>query len=190
MGREGLETFDLGIEVPRSAKTVAREPAYPRAVPVIRRILSVLCATAVAAAAPAAAAGQPAPVRFGHGTVRLAGSETRVRLRVEVARTSSQIERGLMYRRQLGRSAGMLFLFRRPTREWFWMKHTLVPLSIAFFDRHGRIVRLYDMPPCRRDPCRHFDPGRAVSGALEVRWGAYRRWRIGLGDTVVFAVHR
>jgi uncharacterized membrane protein (UPF0127 family) len=139
--------------------------------------------------AGSAAAG-PQPVTFGHGVVALVAPKHHVRVTVEVARTYAQITRGLMYRSRLAQNAGMVFLFRPPVREWFWMKHTLIPLSIAFFDRRGRIVRMYDMTPCVRDPCAHYDPGRAISGALEVQRGAYRRWRIRIGDRVVLRMLR
>jgi uncharacterized membrane protein (UPF0127 family) len=137
---------------------------------------------AVMALATAALAA--AGVAFPRATVRIDTGRRAVTVRVEVARAPAQITQGLMGRRSLAPNAGMLFLFARPTRERFWMKDTLIPLSIAFADRRGRIVRILDMPPCRVDPCPLYDPGVPVSGALEVNRGAFARWRVHRGARI------
>ena len=130
----------------------------------------------------AAATLAAASVTFPRATVRIDTGRRAVTVRVEVARTRAQIEQGLMSRRALARDAGMLFLFPRPTRARFWMKDTLIPLSIAFADARGRIVRILDMAPCRRDPCPVYRPRVPYVAALEVTRGAFRRWGVGEGD--------
>jgi uncharacterized membrane protein (UPF0127 family) len=99
----------------------------------------------LAAAALAAAGG----VTFPHADAVIATGNRSVELRVEVASTDAQRAQGLMNRRRLAPKAGMVFLFAQPTRTQFWMKETLIPLSIAFYDRSGRILRILDMAPCR-----------------------------------------
>jgi uncharacterized protein len=101
---------------------------------------------------------------------------------VEVADSDAERQRGLMERTSLAADAGMVFVFPGETAGGFWMKNTLIPLSIAFYDAEGRIVRILDMEPCRRDPCRIYDPGVAYVGALEVNQGAFRRWNVSEGD--------
>jgi hypothetical protein len=101
---------------------------------------------------------------------------------VEVADTDAERQRGLMQRTSLAADAGMVFVFPSETAGGFWMKNTLIPLSIAFYDAGGRIVRILDMEPCRRDPCPVYDPGVAYVGALEVNQGAFRRWNVSEGD--------
>ena len=64
------------------------------------------------------------------------------------------------------------------------MKDTLIPLSIAFYDGRGRILRILDMAPCHADPCRAYDAGVAYRGALEVNREAFRRWRVRVGSTI------
>lgn len=123
---------------------------------------------------------------FGRGVATVATPTRTVRIGVEVATTRAQIARGLMYRRRIAANRGMIFLFQPDVREWFWMKNTLIPLSIAFFDDRGRIVKLFDMTPCRREPCAHYDPGRRIRGALEVRRGLYRRIGVRIGDRIGF----
>ena len=63
---------------------------------------------------------------------------------------------------------GMLFVFSQATSGGFWMKNTLVPLTIVYFDTAGRRVRRMSMTPCRKDPCRIYDPGRQYRYALEL----------------------
>jgi hypothetical protein len=64
---------------------------------------------------------------------------------------------------------GMLFVFPSDTTGGFWMKNTLVPLRILFFDVRGKRVRAFRMTPCREDPCRIYEPGRRYRFALELR---------------------
>lgn len=78
----------------------------------------------------------------------------------------------------------MAFLFPSDVRLHFWMKNTTIPLSIAFWNRNGRILRILDMAPCRVDPCKIYDPKVAYRGALEVNRGAFRRWGVRPGATV------
>lgn len=91
-----------------------------------------------------------------------------VPFRPELALTSAQQQRGLMLRRKAP-ADGMLFVFPRATSGGFWMKNTLVPLTIVFFDTAGRSVRRLTMTPCLNDPCRIYDPGRQYRYALELR---------------------
>ena len=92
----------------------------------------------------------------------------------EVAKTSAQRSRGLMNRTRAPKD-GMLFVFPEATTGGFWMKNTLVPLTIVFFDSRGTRVRKLSMTPCREDPCRIYDPGRSYRFALELRASDVRR---------------
>ena len=91
-----------------------------------------------------------------------------VPFRPELALTSAQQQRGLMFRRKAP-ADGMLFVFPRATSGGFWMKNTLVPLTIVFFDTAGKSVRRLTMTPCRKDPCAIYDPERQYRYALELR---------------------
>jgi uncharacterized membrane protein (UPF0127 family) len=117
-------------------------------------------------------------------TAVLDTGERQIRLTVEVADEPDEWRVGLMHRRSLARNAGMLFLFPRPTRGGFWMKNTLIPLSIAFLDGRGRILRIMVMTPCRADPCPTYDPKVAYRAALEVNRGSFGRWGARRGDTI------
>jgi len=104
------------------------------------------------------------------------------RIAVEVADSSSERERGLMGRTSLPADAGMVFVYDEDHRGPFWMKDTLIPLSIAFYDADGRILKILDMTPCKTDPCPLYDPEVAYRGALEVNAGAFEHWGISAGD--------
>ena len=68
-------------------------------------------------------------------------------IRAEVARTPLQRQYGLMHRQQMAMHEGMLFVFDQPERQCFWMKNTVLPLSIAFVADDGSIVNIADMQP-------------------------------------------
>ena len=101
---------------------------------------------------------------------------------VEIADTPSEREQGLMNRETLPADAGMAFVYPEDVRGAFWMKDTLIPLSIAFYSGDGRILKILDMEPCKADPCPLYDPGVAYRGALEVNQGAFAGWGISAGD--------
>jgi uncharacterized membrane protein (UPF0127 family) len=105
-----------------------------------------------------------------------------VRVPVEVADSQEEREVGLMNRESLPADAGMIFLFEDDTQGGFWMKNTLIPLSIAFADAGGTIVSILDMEPCEADPCEIYDPGVTYRSALEVNQGAFADWGVEVGD--------
>jgi len=112
---------------------------------------------------------------FPKSTLYVEGDGRRYPLKVEVADTPERQAQGLMFRKGLAEDEGMVFLFPGPTAGGFWMKNTLIPLSIAFFNREGVILRILDMEPCRADPCPVYYPGVVYQGALEVNQGWFRR---------------
>jgi uncharacterized protein len=128
---------------------------------------------------PAALAG--AGVERGTATITTRDGAN-VTLNVELARTAAARQQGLMNRRSLGARAGMVFLYPADHRSPFWMRNTLIPLDIAFADARGKILRILTMQPCRRDPCRIYDPKVAYRTALEVNAGSFRRWDVRAGD--------
>jgi uncharacterized protein len=65
----------------------------------------------------------------------------------ELAVTAEQVQTGMMYRTNMEENSGMLFIFARPDRRAFWMKHTLVPLSAAYIDPDGRILEIHPLEP-------------------------------------------
>jgi uncharacterized protein len=108
--------------------------------------------------------------------------EGEVEVAVEVADDDEERQVGLMNRESLPADAGMLFVFQEDSSGGFWMKNTLIPLSIAFADSNGEILRILDMEPCEADPCEIYDPGVFYRSALEVNQGAFDRLGVEEGD--------
>jgi len=68
-------------------------------------------------------------------------------LHVEVAKTPEEHSIGLMFRKTMPTNDGMLFIFDRAGQQCFWMKNTLLPLSVAFISDDGSITNIEDMKP-------------------------------------------
>lgn len=113
---------------------------------------------------------------FGQTTLVLVpdhnGSEP-VGLSAYVADTAGLRRQGLMGWESLPDDTGMLFVYDRDSDSAFWMKDTLIPLSIAFAAADGTIHSVLDMDPCTDDPCPLYDPGRPYRYALEVEQGVF-----------------
>ena len=103
---------------------------------------------------------------------------------VEVARTPEERSLGLMGRGSLGKDEGMLFIFETEDHHSFWMKNTLIPLSIAFIGRDRRIVWITDMKPLTLDS--HVPP-RPILFALEMNKGWFSSHGVKVGDVVRFS---
>jgi len=112
------------------------------------------------------------------------GENGAVLIDLEIAETPEQQALGLMFRECLPEDAGMAFIWFEEHSGGFWMKNTLIPLSIAFFDASGKILKIMDMEPCKADPCETYDPGVSYLGALEVNQGMFERWGVGEGTDI------
>lgn len=128
-------------------------------------------AVAVVAAAPAGAQPQPTLPR-----VQLqAGIHL---IKAEVAADFATRARGLMFRERLGPGEGMLFVFQDKSPQCFWMRNTLIPLSIAFIDDDGTVVNVEDMKPKTEDS---HCAARPVRYALEMEQGWFGKRGVGPG---------
>ena len=106
-------------------------------------------------------------------------------VRLEVAADPATRARGLMEREQVPKGTGMVFLYPADVAEAYWMKNTLVPLSIAFVAADGRVVSLAEMTPCTADPCPSYAPAGPYRYAVELAAGAFGDAGVGTGDKVV-----
>lgn len=93
-------------------------------------------------------------------------------IQAEVAQTPNEQTIGLMHRQAMGINEGMLFIYDHSKVHCFWMRNTLLPLTIAFIADDGSIVNLKDMQPktetshCSAKPVRY---------ALEMNQGWFDR---------------
>ncbi|MCS6763554.1 MAG: DUF192 domain-containing protein [Candidatus Protistobacter heckmanni] len=99
-------------------------------------------------------------------------------IRAEVAANDATRQQGLMYCKGLPPNTGMLFVFQEKEGHCFWMKNTLIPLSIAWLDDDGTIVNIADMKPM--DESSHC-PKAPVRYALEMPQGWYKQKGIQAG---------
>lgn len=90
----------------------------------------------------------------------------------EVAHTQEERAIGLMHRTSMPTNHGMLFVFEQPAVHCFWMKNTLLPLSIAFLADDGSIVNIADMQP--QNETSHC-PAKPVRLALEMNQGWFAK---------------
>ena len=93
-------------------------------------------------------------------------------VKAEVAQTPDQRGVGLMHRKTMPANDGMLFVFEQPAPQCFWMKNTLLPLSIAFLADDGTVTSIADMAPGSLDSHCSSQP---VRYALEMNQGWFAK---------------
>ncbi len=101
---------------------------------------------------------------------------------VEIARTTEERERGLMYRKELPDGQGMLFDFSPQQEVSMWMKNTYVSLDMIFIQADGRILRIAENTKPLSE--RIISSGGPVKAVLEVVAGTARKDGIAAGDRV------
>jgi uncharacterized membrane protein (UPF0127 family) len=124
------------------------------------------------------------PRRPGEAEVVVRAGGRDFRVKVEVARTGPERERGLMYRERLEPDHGMLFLFPQPEVLKFWMHNTYIPLDMIFMDAHRRIVYVEENAEPLTDAPR--GPSTSTQYVLEVQGGFARREGLEPGSEVRF----
>jgi uncharacterized membrane protein (UPF0127 family) len=118
-------------------------------------------------------------IKFEKRDLVIEGAGRQVPMAVEIARSDAERSRGLMFRKELKDGEGMLFIFERDQVLSFWMKDTLIPLSIAFVSSDGRIIEIRDMEPQNLNA---VHSSRSARYALEVPQGWFRRAGLVPGD--------
>lgn len=142
----------------------------------------LLCCLALCAGAPSGC-GKRAPSAC---IEKKDGS--RVCVSIETARTPSQRQLGLMYRRELDPDSGMLFYFDHEQQQAFTMKNTYIPLDMIFITGSRRIAGIVEnTKPLTAGPYGVAAPSQYV---LEVNGGFCREHGIAVGDRVLWDVLR
>lgn len=135
-----------------------------------------LAGAALAAAAQCQAVAQPQP------TLPRVELQAGVHLiKAEVAADNPSRMRGLMFRERLGPNQGMLFVFQEKSQQCFWMRNTLIPLSIAFIDDDGGIVNIEDMQPRSEDS---HCAAKPIRYALEMEQGWFGKRGLKAGSRI------
>jgi uncharacterized membrane protein (UPF0127 family) len=104
---------------------------------------------------------------------------------VEIPRTEETRLRGLMFRADLPRRTGMLFVFEKTGRYGFWMKNCLIPLDLVWIDDAKRVVAILpETPPCKTDPCPIYQFDVPTRYVLEMPSGAAKREGLAVGGVL------
>jgi len=139
-------------------------------------IANTLIAVTILLLAPALNA---CPYKLPLTTISIKGQK----LTVEIAHTPDTRACGLSNRQTLAENAGMLFIFPNTRPRTFWMKDTHMPLSIAFIDEAGRIIRIHRMQA--EQTYTTYSSVQPARYALEVNQGWFSLHNIKPGDTVL-----
>jgi uncharacterized membrane protein (UPF0127 family) len=107
---------------------------------------------------------------------------------IEVARTSEERARGLMYRRSMPRDRGMLFDFHAEHIVMMWMKNTYIPLDMIFVSRNGRVVSVAEKTEPMSE--RVISSGQPAYAVIELNAGAARKIGLAVGDEARHAIFR
>ncbi|MBI5949299.1 MAG: DUF192 domain-containing protein [Chloroflexi bacterium] len=150
------------------------------ALAIVANLLAAACGGSPAA--PAATVTPEATATPGPNVLTVRGPDGQsARVTVEFAVTPEERQKGLMFREALAADAGMLFVFPRDNAGGFWMKDTLVPLTIAYIDASGTVQELREGVP--RD-LTNLRPAAAYRYVLEVNKGWFEANGLGVGAHV------
>ena len=109
-----------------------------------------------------------------------------VPIKVKMARTGREQQRGLMFVNSLPQDEGMLFCYPKPQPMSFWMKNVKIPLSIAFINKNGKIISIRDMSPGSLESVKSPIPCR---WALEMNQGWFKGNGVAVGDFLYGMLH-
>ena len=147
--------------------------------------MTLLASVSLAAASCTSSEGTPAPATPSARVVFASIDES---LAVRIADSEEERRYGLMGVESLPPDEGMAFVYDEPTASTFWMRNTLIPLSIAFVDAEGRIVAIEEMTPCVVDDCPTWDAGGATyTLAIEANAGWFADHGVAVGDRAELA---
>ena len=109
---------------------------------------------------------------------------------VEIAKSAKQLKKGLMNRKNLAKDSGMLFVYNKEMVLRFWMKNTLIPLSIAYINKDKKIVDIQKMYPEKKAKSeisyKRYVSKQPSQFALEMNLGWFSRNKIKIGDKIQF----
>jgi len=94
-------------------------------------------------------------------------------LTTEVADDEPERETGMMFRKSMADGTAMLFVLEAPQHAAFWMRNTLIPLSVAYLNASGMILEIHDLKPKDETPVNsQFD---TIAYAIEVPQGWFAK---------------
>jgi uncharacterized membrane protein (UPF0127 family) len=188
-GDDDASSTTTAVDVSTSASTSSTPTTPPTTsasaatAPTAPRPSSPVVTTTVPTTLPA---GVVVPEGFGQVAATVSAADgTECELCLWLAETGSQRALGLMYVTDVGGPDGMIFRYDSPNTSAFWMKNTVMPLSIAFYDQGGAYLDAFDMAPCTADPCPTYPTPANFTDAIEVPQGMLDELGIKPGSVLV-----
>lgn len=106
---------------------------------------------------------------------------------LEIAKTPSELERGLMNRTSIDKNAGMLFIFEDEYPRIFWMKDTYIPLDIIFLDSKFNVVNIYTNTKTNQTS-EVYPSNFPVKYVVELNSGVVNEYNIKIDETLEIAI--
>jgi len=108
----------------------------------------------------------------------------------ELALNDEQRQRGLMFRKNINKDQGMLFIFKEEGLYSFWMKNMSFPIDILWLNKEKRIVHIEQgVPPCQKIPCPSYVSKNPALYVLELKAGTVEENAIQLYDRIDFILY-
>ncbi|MNS66542.1 hypothetical protein D3C72_997610 [compost metagenome] len=111
----------------------------------------------------------------------------KIKIKIEVAETPQQHAQGLMFREKMGSDEGMLFIFSGEEPRSFWMKNTLMDLSIGFFTKDRILIDIQEMKSGKGVPdtmLASYVSAKPAKYALEMNKGWFDKMKVKLGTVL------
>jgi len=103
------------------------------------------------------------------------------RVDVEIAKSPLRKFLGLMFRKELDKNQGMLFIFNKEDYHSFWMLFTKIPLEAIFISKNYRVVDIIQMIP---NSVKQYRPSIKAKYVLEVNKGFSKKNNVKIGSKV------
>jgi len=104
----------------------------------------------------------------------------------EIADSGNKRAKGLMFRKELAKDRGMLFIFDKETMPSFWMKNVEFPLDIIWINQDKKIIGINTNVPLCKDYCESIMPPDKIRYVLEVNAGFVDKNQVKIGERVNF----
>ena len=122
-------------------------------------------------------------ITFQNSSLTIQTKDSEYIFNIEIAVTEKERSRGLMYRKELKQTEGMLFLYPEKQIIKMWMKNTLIPLDMIFINNNGKIIDIFKMTiPKDLTP---IGPDVKLKGVLEINGGLTSYLNINKGDFII-----
>jgi len=112
---------------------------------------------------------------------------------VELAEDEGSRAMGLMYRKTMSDDEGMLFIFPNVQLRAFWMKNTLIPLDILYFDQNKKLINISkNTPPCKNTTtrCPNYPSTKPAKYVLEINAGLSEKYGFEAGDELLIKLKK